>query len=122
MNGHSSMKKLPLLFVVLSVAVSGWLVYLLLGTSPWSTFSEQGSQLMAMEWGRISLVDLYAGFFLGLVFVWFLETKLWVKLLVTVTLPTLGNPVLAIWLIFRLKQLQAVQDFVARSHLETPVK
>ena len=68
---------------------------------------------MAMEWGRISLVDLYAGFFLGLVFVWFLETKLWVKILVTITLPTLGNPVLAIWLIFRLKQLQAVQGFLA---------
>jgi hypothetical protein len=103
------MKKLPLVFVGLGVLVSAWLVYLLLGTSPWSTFNEQGSQLMAMEWGRISLVDLYSGFFIGLALVWFLESKLWVKLLLTVTVPTLGNPVLAIWLLFRLRHLQSIQ-------------
>jgi hypothetical protein len=64
---------------------------------------------MAMEWGRISLLDLYAGFFFGLVFVWLLEPKLWVKLLITLTLPTLGNPVLAIWIVVRFKRLMALR-------------
>jgi hypothetical protein len=106
------MKFVPLFFVILAVAVSAWLTYLLVATSPWSTFSEQGSQLMAMEWGRISLVDLYAGFFLGLVFVWFFEAKLWVKILVTLTLPTLGNPVLAIWVLVRIKQLMTLPELL----------
>lgn len=103
------MKAFLLGFLFLGVALSGWLTYLLLATAPWSTFNEQGSQLMVMEWGRISLVDLYAGFFLGLVFIWTIEPKLWVKVLMTLTLPVLGNPILAIWVLIRMKALLRIE-------------
>lgn len=99
--------KIATFFLIVGVVASAILVGILLGTSPWSTFNEQGSQLMAMEWGRISLIDLYGMFFLGLVFVWIFEPKMWVKILLTLTLPTLGNPVLAIWLLARFKMLCA---------------
>lgn len=102
------MKTLSSLFMIVGTVLSGWLTYLLLATSPWASFSAQGSQLMAMAWGRISLVDLYAGFFLGLVFVWIFEPKLWVKILISLTLPTLGNPILAIWLLSRYKFLMKI--------------
>ncbi|MFC3702377.1 hypothetical protein ACFOND_12060 [Reinekea marina] len=88
------------------LALSLWLSFLLIGTSPWSTFSAQGQELMSMEWGVISLIDLYAGFFLGLCLIWLFEANLWVKVLITLTLPTLGNPVLAIWLVFRFRYLK----------------
>ncbi len=99
------MKKIALFFGFVGVVVSGWLAAVLLGSSPWSSFSEQGAQLMDMVWGRISLLDLYAGFFLALALVWLLEPKLWVKVLVSLTLPTLGNPILAIWLVWRFNDI-----------------
>ena len=103
------MKAFLLGFTFVGVAISGWLMYLLLATSPWPTFNEQGSQLMAMEWGRISLVDLYAGFFLGLVFIWAIEPRLWVKILMSFMLPILGNPILAIWVLIRMKALLKIE-------------
>ena len=102
------MTKLALFLGALGLLFSGWLTFILLGSSPWSTFSDQGAQLMGMVWGRISLLDLYAGFFLALALVWLLEPKLWVKILVSLTLPTLGNPVLAIWCVLRIKHLLAL--------------
>ena len=102
------MNKMAVFFGFLGVLISGWLTFVLLGSSPWSTFSEQGALMMDMVWGRISLLDLYAGFFLALGLIWLLEPKLWVKILVSLTLPTLGNPVLAIWCVLRIKHLLAL--------------
>ncbi len=92
-------------FLAVGVLASVLLVWLLLLPSSWQMFSEQGSQLTAMVWGQISLLDLYAGFFLSLVLVWMLEPKLWVKVLLSVLLPVLGNPVLALWLVLRFSYL-----------------
>ena len=100
------MAKLAIAFGVIGIGLSLWLVTLLVAGSPWATFSEQGALMMDMIWGRISLIDLYAGFFLALALVWLLERSLWVKILVTLTLPTLGNPVLAGWLVWRFKELK----------------
>jgi hypothetical protein len=102
------MKFFTMMCLIFGVVLSLWLSFLLLGTSPWSTFNEQGQLLMSLEWGRISLIDLYAGFFLGLCLVWLFEPKLWVKVLLTLTLPTLGNPVLAAWLLLRFRYLKAL--------------
>lgn len=99
-------KTIPaLIALAIATLFSVWLVILLLSPNAWATFSEQGSLLLSLEWGRISLVDLYSGFFISLIFVWLFEPKLWLKLLVTLALPLLGNPVAIIWLAFRIKSI-----------------
>ncbi|MHA7878533.1 MAG: hypothetical protein ACX931_01990 [Saccharospirillum sp.] len=90
--------------VLLSLALVVWLIT----QSPWPEFSEQGAWLTTNVWGQISLLDLYGGFFLGLALVWVLEPKAWVRWLLTFTLPFLGNPVLAIWLVLRWRSLRAL--------------
>lgn len=92
------------LSTLLAVALVGWLVI----QSPWSQFSEQGAWLVNNVWGQISLLDLYGGFFIGLTLVWVIEPKAWVRWLLTITLPFIGNPLLALWLILRWRALKAL--------------
>ncbi|MCH8530226.1 MAG: hypothetical protein LAT65_05180 [Saccharospirillum sp.] len=92
------------LSVLFAIALLAWL----LTQSPWSEFSEQGAWLMNNVWGQISLIDLYGGFFIGLTLVWVLEPKAWVRWALTLTLPFIGNPLLALWLILRWGKLKAL--------------
>lgn len=93
-----------LLSLLFAVALLLWLFT----QSPWSEFRDQGAWLMNHVWGQISLLDLYGGFFIGLTLVWVLEPKAWARWLLTFTLPFLGNPLLALWLVLRWRQLKAL--------------
>lgn len=104
------MKAMTLLFAVIGVILSIWLTVILVWVAPYDSFSEQGAALMDMIWGRISLLDLYAGFFMAIALVWLLEPTPWIRWSVTLTLPVLGNPILAIWLVARLKRLATLQS------------
>lgn len=109
------MKILVWILGIIAIGLSAWLVGILAFQSPWSEFSEQGAMLTDMIWGRISLVDLYAGFFISLVLVAVLEPKPWVTVLVVLTTPFIGNPVIAIWLVARYKLLR--EQFRSRASL-----
>lgn len=87
--------------IVLSMALLVWMLI----TAPWSSFASEGRWLMTHPWGQIALLDLYAGFFLALALIWRLENRLWIRLGVSLALPVLGNPVLALWLIWRWRRL-----------------
>lgn len=87
------------------VLVATALVWWLLTQSPWGRFAEQGHWLTTHVWGQIALLDLYSGFLLALALIWLLEPSLRVRILITVLLPTLGNPVLAVWLVIRWRRL-----------------
>jgi hypothetical protein len=105
---------LAVVFLIIGVALSGALLLWMLLYDPWPLFSEQGQWLTSQVWGQISLFDLYSGFFMALALAWLFEPRLWVRLLLLVCLPTLGNPVLAIWLIMRwkhLKRMASPHDF-----------
>lgn len=103
------MNSLRIFFTALGALLSLWLTGILLLGNPYPEFSEQGGMLMDMIWGRISLLDLYAGFFIGIALVWFIEPKGWVRWLVTLTTPLLGNPILAIWLVARFRLLMTLK-------------
>ena len=54
------------------------------------------------------------GIVVALALAWLFEPNPWVRLLLLITLPTLGNPVLAIWCVSRwqhLKRMAAQRDF-----------
>lgn len=103
-----------LVFLILGAVLSLTLLAWMLLYDPWPLFSEQGQWLTSQVWGQISLLDLYSGFFIALALAWLFEPNPWVRLALLITLPTLGNPVLAIWCVSRwqhLKRMAANRDF-----------
>lgn len=90
--------------LLLSALLVGWMLF----TSPWQRFSHEAGWLVSHNWGQIALFDLYAGFFLALALVWRLEQNRWLCWLITLALPLLGNPVLALWLVWRWRTLLAM--------------
>ena len=54
-------------------------------------FFSDGSKLVRMSWGIVSLVDLYTGFILVSFWIWFREKSWIVALLWTVAMMVLGN-------------------------------
>ncbi|WP_108125474.1 hypothetical protein [Saccharospirillum mangrovi] len=94
--------------------LSALLIVWMLLSAPWSRFYSEGQWLLSHSWGQIALLDLYSGFFLAMAVVWRLENRLWIRLSVSLALPALGNPVLALWLIWRWRRLltmASVRDF-----------
>jgi uncharacterized protein YneF (UPF0154 family) len=53
-------------------------------------FASEGSQLAAMPWGIVSLVDLYTGFTLFSMWIFYREKSLPIAILWTVAMLTLG--------------------------------
>ena len=53
-------------------------------------FAGEGSQLLSMSWGIVSLVDLYTGFILFSLWIFYREEKLYVAILWTIAMMTLG--------------------------------
>ena len=53
-------------------------------------FSGEGSQLLSMPWGIVSLVDLYTGFTLFSMWIIYREKSLVVAILWTIAMMTLG--------------------------------
>ena len=68
------------------VAMTTVLVYGFVG----GDFAQEGSNLLAMPWGIVSLVDLYVGFALFSGWIWFREPSSWRALLWTVLMLVLG--------------------------------
>ena len=54
------------------------------------SFSDEGSQLLSMPWGIVSLVDLYTGFTLFSGWIIYREKSLPVAILWTIAMMTLG--------------------------------
>ena len=53
-------------------------------------FAGEGKQLLSMPWGIVSLVDLYTGFTLFSLWIFYREEKLFVAILWTIAMMTLG--------------------------------
>ncbi len=53
-------------------------------------FSGEGSQLLSMPWGIVSLVDLYTGFTLFSLWIFYREEKLLAAILWAIAMMTLG--------------------------------
>jgi hypothetical protein len=62
----------------------------------------EGAALLAMPWGFVTLLDLYAGFVLYAVLVFAFEPRKVVALVWVLPVFVLGNLVMAAWVIFRL--------------------
>ena len=67
-------------------------------------FLNEFQSITALPWGKVSLIDLYLGFFAFAV-VFFVCEPIWLAALLTLLMMTLGNWVPAFWLIWKLPML-----------------
>jgi hypothetical protein len=65
-------------------------------------FLESFSEIVAMPWGLVTLVDLYLGFVCIAILIWLLEPDRTIALSCIALLFVLGNVVTALWLALRL--------------------
>ncbi len=79
-----------------------------LGACVWAylsgDFAAEFAAITGLPWGKISLADLYLGFLVIAVVIFFLE-PLWISLPVIIVMMLLGNWVSAFWLAARLPKL-----------------
>lgn len=83
----------------------------------WASFAgaifEEGGAILAMPWGVVTFIDLYAGFFIGAVAIAWLEPKRWLGIALALSVFVLGNVVTAAWVVWRApmiaSRLRAVQ-------------
>jgi hypothetical protein len=61
-------------------------------------FSAEGSEILGLAWGQVTLIDLYVGLALFGGWVWFRETSRSTTLLWWLLLATLGNLAVALYL------------------------
>ncbi len=92
------------LAVAIGAEITGDLVWRVPGDGG---FIAELNRLMATEWGVVSLIDLYLGFFIAVVIIVAFERRLWVGLAWALPVFFLGNIVTAAWAVVRLPQLIA---------------
>ncbi len=91
------------IFLLLSLVLTA-AIALAVGTGD---FSAAGAWLVRDPWGRVTLIDLYAGFFLSAVVIAAYERKFWVSLFWIAPILVLGNVWTAIWFAWRARDLWA---------------
>lgn len=101
-EGDRIMRALQLLLAVLALGFAGMIVYAIADGS----FSQAGSWLISQPWGQVTLADLYFGFVLSALVIWWFERRVAVALFWILPIPFLGNVWTAIWFILRLPLLR----------------
>ena len=95
------MSLLRLVLAVFAIAFAALIVWAI----STGTFSEAGAWLMSEPWGLVSMADLYLGFLLSALVIFWFEKSWWQALLWIVPIPVLGNVWTAVWFIWRLPAL-----------------
>ena len=87
--------------IVAIVGLISMAVALIYGFSA-GTFSTDGAALIKMPWGVVSLVDVYVGFLLFSIWVFYRERKLWIALIWVVMIMVLGNFIASLYVLLAL--------------------
>ena len=88
--------KLIRLFAWISSLIMTFMIIFSLLTG---NFFEQGSILMGLVWGQMSLVDLYVGFFLLYLWIYYKESKLLPKIIWAILLIVTGSLATAVYVL-----------------------
>ena len=93
---------------LLFLAGLGFLLQIVLAMLEVSLF-EQGPIITGLVWGRVTLVDLYLGFFIALALLWYLEPKRIYVVIFGVIFMFMGNWLLCWYLAWRWPHLKGMQ-------------
>jgi hypothetical protein len=75
-------------------------------------FFEQGSILMGLVWGQMSLVDLYVGFALVYVWIFYKETKLLPRIIWAILLIVTGSLATALYILIESYRAKTIEDLL----------
>lgn len=96
------MKLLQVALAAAILALSALIVFAIADGS----FSQAGRWLTSEPWGLVTLADLYFGFVLSALVIWFFESRRLVALIWILPIPFLGNIWAALWFLVRLPHLR----------------
>ncbi len=101
------MKNVRLFAWIGAVVMAAMIVFSLLT----GDFAAEGSVLMGMVWGQMSLVDLYVGFLLFYLWIWYREKSPVSKLLWFIVLMTTGSLATALYILTVSYQSKTKEEF-----------
>ena len=93
--------------IVLALAGLAFLIQIILASLQISLF-EQGPIITGLVWGQVTLVDLYLGFFVALILLWYLEPKRLYVIVFGVLFLFMGNWLLCWYLAWRWPHLRGL--------------
>jgi len=103
--------KLIRLFAWISSLIMTFMIIFSLLTG---NFFEQGSILMGLVWGQMSLVDLYVGFFLVYLWIYFKESKLFPKLIWAILLIVTGSLATAVYILIESYRTNTIEELLTQ--------
>lgn len=95
----------PVIRIVLALAGLGFLLQIIHASLQVGLF-EQGPLIMELIWGRVTLVDLYLGFVVALILLWFLEPRRLYVVIFGLVFLFMGNWLLCWYLAWRWPHLR----------------
>jgi len=77
-------------------------------------FFEQGSILMGLVWGQMSLVDLYIAFLLVYIWIYYKETKILPKIIWAILLIVTGSLATALYILIESYRTKNITDLLTQ--------
>lgn len=103
--------KLIRLFAWISSLIMTFMIIFSLLTG---NFFEQGSILMGLVWGQMSLVDLYVGFFLVYLWIYYKESKLLPKIIWAILLIVTGSLATAVYVLIESYRTNTIEELLTQ--------
>ncbi len=103
--------KLIRLFAWISSLVMTFMIIFSLLTG---NFFEQGSILMGLVWGQMSLVDLYVGFFLVYLWIYYKETRFLPKVIWAILLIVTGSLATALYILIESYRAKTIEELLTQ--------
>jgi hypothetical protein len=97
------MSPLRILTAILGLGLAATIVWAFTAAAFWESFAV----ISADAWGKVTLYDLYLGFFLFALFIAWVERRAVPALLWILPIPFLGNIWTALWLVVRWRKVHS---------------
>ena len=79
-------------------------------------FAAEGSKLMSMVWGQMSLVDLYVAFFLVYIWIFYKETKVLPRVIWAILLIVTGSLATALYIFLESYRTNDIPSLLTQKH------
>ena len=104
------MKTIRILSILGTLIMGGMIIYSLMV----GDFSGEGSILISLVWGQMSLVDLYVGFVLVYAWIYYREPSWIARLVWFVAMMVFGNLTFAVYLTRESFKAQTIQELLLK--------
>lgn len=110
MQGKKYMKTIRTIAWISTLIMIYMIIYSLMN----GDFFAEGSLLMSLVWGQMSLVDLYVGFLLVYVWIFYKETKILPRIVWGILLIVTGSLATALYILFESYRTNNINDLLTK--------